>query len=404
MSDPSPDPVRARPRGRSRRAQWALVLALSALVPLVGSAAGAQTTSSDAQVLLTARYPAVVVQPGSTIKLDLEAHAPTTQPVQLAVDGVPDGWRTVLRGGGFVITGVTAGPDTTGRAQLEITIPVDARPGLYEIGVTETAAQGSYRLPLQITVQEQVDSGITVSADFPSLTGGPEDTFTYTLTVTNNTPESQTFTFTPSGPQGWDVTASPTAEQRANTVTIDAGDDERIRVRATPAASTPAGTYDIVVDVVSDAGARGSITLQAEIQGTPSLQLATADGRLNAKGKAGDVTDLTFIVANTGTAPMTDVNFVATPPRDWTVTFEPQKLDVVNPGDTAQVVAHIEPATDALAGDYAITVRASAGTESETADIRFTVETGTGVALAAAAVVVVALAVLFGAYRRFGRR
>ncbi len=397
MLTPIDEPVRAP---RRRGTPMAILLGLLIALTLTGPVA----TAAEDTVLLTARYPAVVVQPGSTIKLDLEANAPTTQPVGLEVDGVPAGWRTVLRGGGFVITGITAGPDKAGRAQLEITVPIDAAPGTYEIGVTETAAEGSYRLPLSITVQQQVDSGITVSADFPSLTGGPEDTFTYTLTVTNNTPEAQTFTFTPSGPQGWDVSASPTAEQRANTVTIDAGDDERIRVRATPAASTPAGVYDITVDVVSEAGARGSITLQAEVRGTPRLQLATADGRLNAKGRAGEVTDLTFIVANTGTAELTDVNFVATPPRDWTVTFDPQKLDSVKPGDTAQVVAHIEPATDALAGDYAITVRASAGTESETADIRYTVETGTGVALAAAAVVVVAVAVLVGVYRRFGRR
>ena len=38
----------------------------------------------------------------------------------------------------------------------------------------------------------------------------PATAFTYNLTITNNTPEQQTFTFDPTAPQGWTVTASPT--------------------------------------------------------------------------------------------------------------------------------------------------------------------------------------------------
>ena len=54
--------------------------------------------------------------------------------------------------------------------------------------------------PWQWQVQAEVDSGIGVKADFLSLRGDPGTAFAYTLTVTNNTPESQTFTFTAEGP------------------------------------------------------------------------------------------------------------------------------------------------------------------------------------------------------------
>ena len=53
-------------------------------------------------------------------------------------------------------------------------------------------------------VQEQVDTGIQLTADFPSLRGDPGSAFSYTLTITNNTPAEQTFTFNPRGPQGWE--------------------------------------------------------------------------------------------------------------------------------------------------------------------------------------------------------
>ena len=66
--------------------------------------------------------------------------------------------------------------------------PPTAAPGRLPVAVTETAPQGASRLDLTVTVASQVDSGITLTADFPSLNGGPTDTFSYTLTLTNNTP------------------------------------------------------------------------------------------------------------------------------------------------------------------------------------------------------------------------
>ena len=103
-------------------------------------------------------------------------------------------------------------------------------------------------------VQAEVDSGIGVKADFPSLRGDPGTAFSYTLTVTNNTPESQTFTFTAEGPQGWTVTASPAAAAKANTVTIDAGGTAQVKVSATPPDGVEEGSYPIDVTVASDNG------------------------------------------------------------------------------------------------------------------------------------------------------
>ena len=89
-------------------------------------------------------------------------------------------------------------------------------------------------LPVTLDVPSEVDNGIQLTADFPSLKGDPASDFTYNLTITNNTPEEQTFTFDPTAPQGWTVTASPTAEARAQTVTIDAGATGTVKVTATP--------------------------------------------------------------------------------------------------------------------------------------------------------------------------
>jgi uncharacterized membrane protein len=95
----------------------------------------------------------------------------------------------------------------------------------------------------------------------------------------------------------------------------------------------------------------------------------------------------------------------ATKPSGWSIEFDPKEIDEIPAGDQAEVTAKIRPAAKAVAGDYMVTIRASAeGGTSDSTDFRITVLTSTlwgvvGIALIAVAVGVVALAVL-----RFGRR
>jgi uncharacterized membrane protein len=253
-------------------------------------------------------------------------------------------------------------------------------------------------------VQRVVDAGIGVTADFPSIRGEPSSTFTYTLTITNNTPSQQTFTFSPSGPQGWNVSVSPTAESRANTVTIEAGATAQVRVTATPPATAQEDKYPIRVDVSAASGATGTIELTAEVAGTAKLQIATADERLNVQGRSNNVKRVPIIVANSGSAPLTDVKFAATSPKNWEVKFEPDALSQVRPNETAQVTAVIKPAKNAVAGDYALTVRASAGSNSSSLDLRYGVKGSRWLGVTGVGLIVVAFAALLGVFRRFGRR
>ena len=393
--------------GRRRLSRLgATAAALGALVVVGAPHAGAQTASSDAPataVQVTTSYPAISVEPGTTVKLDLKTVAPVTERVDLAVDGAPVGWTTTLRGGGFVIAGVTAGPLDAATAQLEIAVPADAAPGQYPLTVDGTAADGQSTLAISITVAEVVDSGIQVAADFPSLRGGPTDTFSYTLTVDNKTPAAQTFNFSATGPDGWTVTASPQAESRANTVTVDAGGTAKVGVSATPPASVTEGTYPITVDVDGQNGAKGSIQLGAEVGGTAKLDLQTASGVLNAAGPSNSVHKESLTLSNSGSAPVTKVTLSASPPSGWTVTFDPPTVDNLAAGQTAQVVATIKPGKDAIAGDYAIGITASGGSVNSNVALRYTVNTSRSWGLVGLALILAAVAALVIGFRRFGR-
>jgi uncharacterized membrane protein len=379
-------------------------MALAAASAAIVLAPPSARAADDPNVRITTPYPAITVEAGATLKFDLDARAPQPERVDLRVDGTPQGWTTILRGGGFVIDGLTARPDTASNAQLEVDIPASARPGQYPIDVTETAPQGSSVDHLTITVASKVDSGVGLTADFTSLKGGPTDSFSYNLTITNNTPTAQTYNFEGSGPQGWTVTVSPQAQSRANTVTVEAGATSTIQVSAKGPDGVKAGKYPITVKVTDANGASGSIPLTAEVTGTPQLQMATADQRLNFSGHANHTSKETIVVTNSGTAPLDSVNLTASPPSGWQVTFDPPTVNNVGPGDNVQVVAQIRPSKDALAGDYAMTLSGTGGSQSAKLDVRYSVTSGRSWVLIGLAVIVVAVLAVAAAYRRFGHR
>ena len=373
-----------------------------AAMGLVWFDAGGQVQAAD--LVVSTPYPAVVASPGSTVKFDIQVTAPVVTVAQLKVDQLPTGWKTTLRGGGFVVNAVTATPDTPGKVTAEIVVPPDAAANTYSVEVVASDGSGDVTVPLAVQVQAEVDSGVGVKADFPSLRGEPGTAFSYTLTVTNNTPESQTFTFTAEGPQGWTVTASPVAAANANTVTIDADGTAQVKVSATPPDGVVEGTYPISVTITSDTGGSGSMQLSAEVTGSSKLAVATADQRLNVSGKANGEKRVTLVVGNSGTAALNTVQFAATPPSGWTVTFDPPQVAEVKPNETTQVVAVIKPAKNALAGDYAIGVRASAGSQSSNLDLRYGVKGSQTLGIVAIAIIAITFLGLAWLFRHLGRR
>jgi uncharacterized membrane protein len=362
------------------------------------------TVHADGPLTVSTPYPAIVTQPGSTVKLDIDVASTSTQPVDLALGGLPDGWTATLRGGGFVVEAVTATPAAPAKATLEVAVPAAAAPGSYPITITGTDPEATSTVSVMFDVQQQVDNGIQITADFPSLKGAPATAFSYNLTVTNNTPEQQTFTFDPTGPEGWTVTASPTAEANAQTVSIDAGGTSTIKVSATPPDSVQSGEYPISVGVTAANGATGKIDLTAEVTGAPKLELATADQRLDVKGHANSEHRVPMILSNSGTAPLEDVKLAGTAPKDWEISFDPQSVADIKPNETAQVTAIIKPSKDAVAGDYAMTVRSSAGSESSNIDLRYTLQGSRTLGFVAVGVIVVAFLALAGVFVKFGRR
>lgn len=347
-------------------------------------------------------YPAVAVEPGETSTFDLEITSDESELVELNVPNAPDGWETVLRGGGREVSAVHASPDQPGEVQLDVTVPADAEEGSHQVAVQASAGSGDDTLPLTLNIVEQAAEAFELTTEFPSLQGSATDTFSFDLNLANRSGQEATFSLAAAGPEGWDVQARPSTEQQAATVSVDAGGSSTINVEASPPEDVAAGEYEIGVQAEGE-GQTLSSTLGVEVTGSTSMTFNTASERLNASGGAGSAGTVQLAITNDGNAPLQGVELSDTPPTNWDVEFEPSTVDIPA-GQTANVTARITPAGNAVAGDYMVTLTASADGTEESVDVRYAVETSGWWGLVAVLVIVAALAALVGVYRRYGRR
>ena len=156
---------------------------------------GVPPAAAQESVAVTTPYPGVAVEAGDSVGFDLVVTAPSRERVDLAVDAVPEGWEAVLRGGGFTIDGVFAGPEVEDAPDvtLDVTVPQDAEEGVYDVAVVAEGTSGSDRLVVSLRVAEAVAGAVSLTTDFPSLRGPADTDFSFDLTLQNDTPEELTF-------------------------------------------------------------------------------------------------------------------------------------------------------------------------------------------------------------------
>jgi uncharacterized membrane protein len=379
------------------------LIGLIPLAALVAASPAAVVAASPPTVRTP--YPAVAVAPGAKVSFELTVTSADRATVRLTTERLPSGWTSALRGGGYEISAVSAGPGSaTGTATLEVDVPGTAAPGRYPFTVRAASNGGATTLDLEIEVNAQAGGEVTMTSDFPSLSGAAGTTFTFTLTLANDTPEDRTFAVSASGPSGWQVQARPSGQAQADSLPVKASSSGTISVTANPPATVPAGDYPITVKA-TEGGHEVDAQLAVEIIGQYQIALTTPDQRLNAQGSAGSPIDLQLLVENSGTAPLQAVKLTATAPTGWKVEFSPaDTIDTIDPSSSQTVTARMTPSDQAIAGDYVVTFRAAASQSTASQDIRVTVETSLTWAIVGIGLVVLAFVGLGWVFRRFGRR
>ncbi len=402
-------PLGATPTDGVTRARIAGARRLGVLLAsfLVLGALIAPASVGAASLQLSTPYPAVAVSPGAKVSFDLTVRTDSVVRVNLSIGAVPTGWSAVLRGGGYVVDGVMSDPKSPPTVRLDVTVPTGVEAKTYPLTVTATAGGLSDTLNLDVRVAQSAGGTVTMTSDFPELKGSSSSNFSFTLTLSNDTAEDLTFSLNAQGPDGWTVTAQPSGQSQATTATVTAGSTSSVDVSAKPPTDVAAGSYPIAVTATAgDRNAQAQLTV--DITGSYSMSMSTPDQRLNASGNAGDTITRSITVTNTGTSPLTGVTFSATgQPNGWSVTFDPKTVDV-QPNQTSNVNALIKTSSDAVAGDYVVTLSASTSATGASAnaseDIRVTIDTSPVWGLVGLGLIVVTLGGLGWVFRRYGRR
>jgi uncharacterized membrane protein len=163
------------------------------------------------------------------------------------------------------------------------------------------------------------------------------------------------------------------------------------------------GQYPITVKV-SSPEAKGEALLNVVLTGTYKLDAGTATGLLSLEAMRGKGATVSFYVKNTGSAALTNVQFLSFKPENWTVTFSPEKIESLEPDALKQVEVAITPAEQSLVGDYSVGISAESGKASKTLEFRVTVKASTAWGWIGIGIIVLVMAGLVTLFIRLGRR
>lgn len=362
--------------------------------------------AAQSGISLFTSYPGVTAKPGDVVTFSVDVKNTTGAPrvVTLQVESSPEGWQSVIKGGGRQIHQILVLPNETEYFTLETKVPAGVKPGLYKLAIGASSAGIRSSLPLEVRVDPQAPSATRFVVDYPVLRGPSGAEYEFRVTLANDTMEDQMYSLSANAPAGWQVTFKPSyQDKQIASISVKANSTEGVNVNVRPPRQVKEGEYPIQVVA---AGARGSAQadLKVIITGTYELELTTPSGRLNAKALAGRESPVTLLVKNTGSADIHDITFSSVAASNWSITFDPDRIDVLPAGQSREIKAKIKPDSRAIAGDYVASISANSREAYDSVDLRVTVNASTLWGLVGAGIIALVVAGVFSVFKTYGRR
>lgn len=285
--------------------------------------------------------------------------------------------------------------------------------GLLGSSVALAAEEGDNGSVSSLPGQEEPppEQPIAFTSKFPTVEGIATDIFEFEVFIKPSSDEYLgKYEFTLIVPPGWEAGVwGSYPEKRVSSIdfTGEQVHSETINVKAfaEPGKRPEPGEYGITLEMNWEAGdIKSSLDLTAVVIASYDFVMFTESGRLNAQTKAGEDNHIPILLVNTGTATIEDVTLSTTTPEGWSITFDPEKIDSLEPDLEREIDVVIKPPKKTVAGDYLITLKADSERGTENLELRVTVLTSTlwgwaGIGIAAG--VIAGLIILF---RRLGRR
>jgi uncharacterized membrane protein len=357
-------------------------------------------------------YPGVVVSQGEEVKMDIRVanNGRADEDVLLEVTTVPTGWKAQIRAFNFAVTGVHVPngeyKDITFLAEPDKGV----KPGDYLFRVRGSTKDGKLQSENDITVTVQTaekiekTKDIVITTSYPVLQGPSDSSFEFSLAVENKMDKDAVFNLSAQGPGEWDITFKPAYETKLiSSLRLQQGGTSTVAVEVKPPKYAEEGEYPITV-IVSSENRKAEAKLQVVLTGTYGVEVGTTSGLLSLDAKQGKSANMSIYVKNTGSAANHDITFMSYKPENWEIKFEPEKIDVIEPGDLKQVEVTITPYEEALVGDYSVGVDVNGEKASKSIEFRITVKASTAWGWIGIGIIVVVIAGLIGLFLWLGRR
>ena len=337
-----------------------------------------------------------------------------TMLVNLETSGLPEGWTARFRPrvGSFLITSIELAPEQREDLQLRIRGPRDQSAADFTMTLLAKSVTGDVLVEKSLRLQRvegaPEDPGeVTVTSNYPFLSGPTTTLFEFEVSVVNNTPEDVSLNLGALFPQGWRVQFLPAfgTERLITNVSIVTQLNQRIKVRVSPPALAPAGDYPIVVRLADEEEIYvREIPLQVTLTGTFDVFMTTPDGRLNVNAEAGSAQAATVQLVNTGTADITNLGLIADTPAGWEIEWQTANIESIPVNNLINVGVDITPPSDAVPGDYLVTLRARNNDIQDQVSLRITVEKSTVWQWVGIGILIAVIFALVGMFVRLGRR
>lgn len=358
-------------------------------------------------------YPGITIGADDKVRVDLKVIniGLADETVLFEVTAKPEGWSADIKGYGKIISGVFLPFEDS--KNLTFSAEPESKPdklpaGTYDFEVTARTTDGLHEqkttLKVVVMAKEKVSEAIKLTTSYPVLKGPSDAKFEFSLDVENDSEEDALFNLSAAAPEGWEISFKPAYEQKQiSSLRIKAGQSKSVGVEVSPARDAQAGEFPVKVRV-SSTGAKSDADLVVLLTGTYEIKAGTPNGLLSAATQTGQGTTVSIYVRNDGSALQKEVSFVSFKPENWKVEFKPEKLTDLKPGELKQVEVVIDPAENALVGDYAIGVSAQGEKSNSDVEFRITVKASSTWGWIGVAIIVLVILGLAFTFRRLGRR
>lgn len=243
--------------------------------------------------------------------------------------------------------------------------------------------------------------GVSLSSNFPGKTVKTNQTVTYDITITNNGAVDKTYSLAvKEAPENWEVEFY-SGTDTINRVYVASGGSQTFQVK-----TTPLTTGSTTITIMAANGADNSslqLYVDTSTDNDYKLEFTVPENRTL---DAGTTLNVQVTVKNNGTDKLTNVGLdISSDDIPDSLTIDtPNKIDILEPGDTHQFTLKVYATTDATTKTDQLYLRAtSSETKTEKKIIDFTItksNTWIGIGIAIALIAIIAFSLIVWKYGR----